>query len=73
MTLRNHGGGVALRSPTPLEGRLRGALRQASSTGDDGPLRALVGAEPADGRDGPATLALIHGLSMSPGDQRART
>jgi hypothetical protein len=71
VTLRNHGGGVALRSPTPLEGRLRDALRRSTDTGADGPLRALVGAEPADGRDGLAALAVIHGLSMSPIDALA--
>lgn len=66
MTLRDHGGGVALRSPTPLEGRLREALARATRTGDDGPLRALGGAEPSDRRDGLATLAVVHGLSMAP-------
>jgi hypothetical protein len=71
VTLRNHGGGVALRSPTPLEGRLLDALRRASCSGDDGPLRALVGAEPSDPRDGLATLGLIHGLSMAPIEELA--
>lgn len=68
MTLRNHGGGVALRSPTPLDGRLRAALRNATTTGADGVLRALVGAEPTDHRDALAALSTIHGLSMAPVD-----
>jgi hypothetical protein len=71
VTLRNYGGGVALRSPTPLEGRLRDALRRATDSGDDGALHALVGAEPYDARDGLATLAVVHGLSMAPIDELA--